>query len=123
MQRIRAENVDITIIQETYVYQNRIKGFTRDYRTYASGDDKIRAAIIYQMTIDAITITQCSDNDTVLVEIRMGRETFYAASIYMEYNNAIENSFKKIEITCGGIVGESGSSRTGLQRIIQSANS
>jgi ABC-type glutathione transport system ATPase component len=25
--------------------------------------------------------------------------------------------------TCGGIVGESGSSRTGLQRIIQSANS
>jgi len=33
----------------------------------------------------------------VLLEIKMGQETFYAASAYMEYNDAIENSFKKIE--------------------------
>jgi len=27
----------------------------------------------------------------------MGHERFYVASAYMEYNDAIENSFKKIE--------------------------
>ena len=42
-------------------------------------------------------ITQCSDNDTVLLEIKMGPKTFYVASAYMEYNDAIENSFRKIE--------------------------
>jgi hypothetical protein len=33
----------------------------------------------------------------VLLELKMGQETFYAASAYMEYSDAIENSFKKIE--------------------------
>jgi SAM-dependent MidA family methyltransferase len=98
MQRIHAENIDLVFIQEPYVYQNRIKGITRDYKTYAYGDNKSRAAIIISNdTIDAITITQCSDSDAVLAEIRMGRDSFYAASIYMEYTAAIENSFKKIE--------------------------
>ena len=33
----------------------------------------------------------------MLLEIKRGQENFYAASAYMEYNDAIENSFKKIE--------------------------
>ena len=33
----------------------------------------------------------------VILEIKMRQETFYGASSYMEYNDAIENSFKKIE--------------------------
>ena len=33
----------------------------------------------------------------VLLEIKMGQETFYAASDYMEYNYVIEKSLKKIE--------------------------
>ena len=48
-------------------------------------------------TLDAIMITQCSDKDTMLLEKKMGQETFYAASAYMEYNEAIENSLRKIE--------------------------
>lgn len=50
------------------------------------------AIIIPNDTIDAIMITQCSD-DMVLFELKLGQETFYASSAYMEYN-AIENSFK-----------------------------
>jgi len=75
-----------------------MKGITRGYRTYAYGEEKSRAAIIIpDDTIYAIMITQCSDNDIVLLEIKIGQETFYAASAYMEYNDAIENSFKKVE--------------------------
>jgi SAM-dependent MidA family methyltransferase len=95
---MNTENIDIVFIQEPYVYQNRIKGITKGYRTYACGEEKSRAAIIIPNdTIDAIMITQCSDNDMVLLEIKMGQETFYAASAYMEYNDAIEKSLKKIE--------------------------
>ena len=98
MQIINTENKDIALIQEPYVYQNRIKCITRSYRTHAYGEDKSRAAIIIPNdTIDAIMITQYSDNDIVLLETKMGQETFCAASAYMEYNDAIDNSFKKIE--------------------------
>jgi len=98
MQIINTENIDISLIQESYVCQNRIKCITRSYRTYAYGEDKSRAAIIIPNdTIGAIMITQCSDNNMVISEIKMGQETFYAASAYMEFNDAMENSFKKIE--------------------------
>jgi len=33
----------------------------------------------------------------VLLEIKMEQETFYAASAYMEYNDAIENCLRKTE--------------------------
>ena len=95
MQIMNTENKDIAFIQEPYVYQYRIKGITKGYRTYAYGEETNRAAIIIPNdTIDAIMITQCSDND-VLLEIKMGQKTFYAASAYMEYNDAIEKSLKK----------------------------
>ena len=35
------------------------------------------------MTIDAIVITQCSD-DMVIFELKLGQETFYTSSAYME---------------------------------------
>jgi len=93
MQIINNGNVDIALIQEQYVYQNRIKGIKSGYRTYAYGKEKSRAAIIIPNdTLDAIMFTQCSDNNTVLLEIKTGQETFYAASAYMEYNDAIENT-------------------------------
>jgi len=46
MQNINTENIDIALIQEPCVYQNRIKGITRRYRTYAYGEEKSRAAIV-----------------------------------------------------------------------------
>jgi hypothetical protein len=70
----------------------------KGYRTYAYGENERRAAIIIPNdTIDTIMITQRSDNDMVLLEIKMGHETFYAAKAYMEYHDAIEKSLKKIE--------------------------
>ena len=97
MQIISSENTDIAFIQEPYVYQNRIKGITGNYRIYGYGEDRSRAAIIPNDTIDTLMITQCSDDDIVLLEIKVGQATFCTASAYMDFNDAIVNYFKKIE--------------------------
>jgi hypothetical protein len=98
MQIISSENIDIAFVQEPYVHQNRIKGITGNYRIYAYGKERSRAAIIIPNdTIDALMITQCSDKNIVLLEIKVGQATFYTASAYMDYKDAIVNSFKKIE--------------------------
>jgi hypothetical protein len=96
MQIINTENINITLIQEPYLYQEKIKGISRKYRTYAYGDRKRRAAIIANNKIDAHLITQYSD-DTVLVEIQLGKETFYATSTYMDYNESININLRHIE--------------------------
>jgi hypothetical protein len=75
-----------------------MKGVPGKFRTYSHGEGKRRAAVIIaNNSIGAILITQYSDNDTVLVEIRQGNETYYAASIYLDYNETIDENFKRIE--------------------------
>jgi hypothetical protein len=68
MQIISAERIGIALIQEPYLYQNRPRGVTKGYRTFTSGEGKSRAAIVISNnTIDALLITQLSDNDAVLL--------------------------------------------------------
>jgi len=94
MQITTQENTDMVMIQEPYLYQNSIKGITSGYRTYTNGNGKSRAAIlITNNTIDALLLTQYSK--TVLLEIRKGNKKFYAASIYMDYKEEIDNSLKR----------------------------
>jgi exonuclease III len=98
MQIIAQENPDMVMIQEPYLYQNSPKGITRGYRTYTHGKGKSRAAIIITSnTIDALLLTQYSDRNTVLLEIQKGNKKFYAASIYLDFNEEIDNSLKKLE--------------------------
>jgi hypothetical protein len=91
MQIIAQENTDIAMIQETYLYQNSPKGITRGYRTHPRTRKKQSCNCINN-TIDALLITQHSDRDTVLLEIQKGNKKFYAASIYMDYNDEIDKS-------------------------------
>jgi hypothetical protein len=98
MQILAQENTDMVKIQELYLYQNSPKGIKRGNRMYTHGNGKNRAAIIITNdTIDALLLTQYSDEDIVLLEIRKGNKKFYAASIYMDYKDEIDNSLKKIE--------------------------
>jgi hypothetical protein len=98
MQIVATEKTEITFIQEPYLYQNRLKGITKGYRTYTHGEGKSRAAIIISdNTTDALFITQFSDNDTVLLEIHKGSVPFYAASVYMDYNESIETNLRTLE--------------------------
>jgi hypothetical protein len=98
MQIISAERIGIALIQEPYLYENRPLGVTKGYRTFTSGEGKSRAAIIISNnTIDALLITQLSDNDAVILEIVNGNTSFYAASVYLDYNELVENNIKTLE--------------------------
>ena len=98
MQIMSTENIEITFIQEPYLYQNKPKGISKRYRTYTQEEGKCRAAIIISNnTLDAILITQFSEYDTVLLEIHKRSNSFYAASVYMEYNEHIDTKLQTIE--------------------------
>jgi hypothetical protein len=93
MQIISADRIGIALIQEPYLYQNRLRGITKGCRTFTSGNGKSRAAIVIpNNTIDDLLIAQLSDNDAVLLEIAIGNKQFFTASIYMDYNEPIENN-------------------------------
>ena len=98
MQIMSTENIGITFIQEPYIYQNEPKGINKEYRTYIHGEGRSRAEIIISCnTLDAILVSQFSDNDTVLLEIHKGSKTFHAASVYMEHNEHIDNKLHRLE--------------------------
>jgi hypothetical protein len=98
MQIISAERIGIALIQEPYLYQNRPLWITKGYRTFTSGEEKSRTAIVISTnTIVALFITQLSDNDEVPLEIVNGNTSFYAASIYLDYNEPVENNIKTLE--------------------------
>jgi hypothetical protein len=95
---ITTEKIGVSLIQKPYLFQCRPLGITKRYRIFTAGEGNNRAAIVVpDNTIDALLITQLSDNDAVLLEIDNGQIHFYAASIYMEYNEPIENNTKTIE--------------------------
>jgi hypothetical protein len=91
------ENIDITLVQEPYFYQEEIRGVSRKDKSYSYREGRRRAAIIVANNIGTLLITQYSDKDTVLLKIQEN-EKFYAASIYMDYNATIVIDFKRIEI-------------------------
>jgi hypothetical protein len=54
-----------TFVQEPYEYQNKPAGIDKKYRTFTAGQGKHRAAIVIPNNkLDAILITQISDEDT-----------------------------------------------------------
>jgi hypothetical protein len=90
---ISTDKIGMALIQELYQYHGKITGITKGYITFAYGERKQRAAIIIQEnTIDALLITQLSDNDAVLLEINNEILSFYAASVYFDYNETIDNN-------------------------------
>ena len=97
MQMISTEKIGMALIQEPYQYQRKLTRITKEYRPFAYGEEKRIAAIIIQDdTIDALLITQISDNDAVLLEIKNEKLSFYAASVYFDYNEPIDNNIKTV---------------------------
>jgi len=98
MQLMAKENIGIALIQEPYLISGKPQRITSRYRTFIAGGGNSRAAIVISDTrINALLITQHSDKDAVLLEIDDGQTHFYAASIYLDYRDPIENSIKTIE--------------------------
>ena len=55
------------------------------------------AIIVQNNTIDVLLITQLSDKGAVLLEINNGKLSFYAASVYFDFNEPIDNNIKTVE--------------------------
>jgi hypothetical protein len=102
IQLIPTDKIGMALIQESYQHQGELTGITKGYRTFAYGEGKRRTAIIIIIiiqdnTIDALLITQLSDNDAVLLEISNEKLSFYAARVYFDYNEPIDNNNKTVE--------------------------
>ena len=98
MKVIEREELDIIFVQEPYEYQNKPAGIDKKYRTFTAGKGKHRAAIVIPNNkLDAILITQISDEDTVFIEIIHDNLKFLAASMYFDFTDQIENNFNKID--------------------------
>ena len=98
MKVIDTEQPDLLFIQEPYEYQNRPVGIDKKYRIFTAGDGKHRAAIIITNNkIDAILITNFSDEGTVFLEIIHGNQKFFAASMYFDLEDPIENNLTKMD--------------------------
>ncbi len=54
------------------------------------------AIIVQNNTIDVLLITQLSDKDAVLLEINNGKLSFYASSVYFDFE-PIDNNIKIVE--------------------------
>jgi hypothetical protein len=73
-------------------------GIEEKYRIFTAGKGKHRAAIVIpNNAIDAILITQISDGDTVFIEVIHENMKFFAASMYFDTEDQIENNFKKLD--------------------------
>jgi hypothetical protein len=91
-------NSDIIFIQELYLYKNRMAGLTKSHRNYISLDDKSRAAIlITNNKIDAVLITQLSNPDCVLLELRYNNTRFFTASMYFDITKETKSELNKID--------------------------
>jgi len=98
MQLMVKENIGIALIQEPYLIRGKPQRITSRYRTFIAGGGNSRAAIVISDTrVNPLHITQHSDKEAVLLEINDGQTHFYAASIYLDYRDPIENSIKTIE--------------------------
>jgi hypothetical protein len=90
--------IDIAFIQEPYIYQNQVTGISQKHTIFACRNGRKRAAILVaNKQIDALLISQLSEEDIVVVEIIQGNLKFIAASIYLDIENEITMDLYKIE--------------------------
>ena len=89
------EETDIICIQEPYISGNKIVGIPRSRTILVPGEGKIRTAIVINNKhIDAIPITQLSDEDATIMETRVGKVTFIIASMYFDIKRSIDEDLK-----------------------------
>jgi hypothetical protein len=74
--------IDIAFIQKPYIYQNQVTGISRKYRIFACGNGRKRAAtVVANKQIDALLISQLSEENIIVADIIQGNLEFIAASI------------------------------------------
>jgi hypothetical protein len=86
------------VYKEPYTIDSKVMSKPQAYSVFALGAGRKRAAILIKNNdIDAILINQLSDEDTVVVEIRVERVTFMIISMYFDINRPIDIDLQKIQ--------------------------
>jgi len=89
---------DLALIQEPYIIKNKVAGFPTRYRTYTSGDERKRTAIVVRNPkLDVILITQLSSEDIVVVEVSCNNHIIIFASVYADITQDIDVILHKID--------------------------
>ena len=96
--KIMEEETDIASIQEPYNIGCTIGGIPQTYTVLSAGEGKKRAAVVINSKkVDAILITQISDEEATVVELRLGRAIIIVASIYFDIKRSIQEDLKKMQ--------------------------
>ena len=82
MKVIDTDETDIVLVQEPYVYQNKIIGIDKSYRIFSAGQGRPRVAIIIPNKMDAMLINRVSNEDTVLLEIKQKPDTLRSQYVF-----------------------------------------
>ncbi|KAF6210595.1 hypothetical protein GE061_013701 [Apolygus lucorum] len=87
------------MFQEPYCQNTSVAGLHKSWRIYQAGQGRKRSAIVLaNPSLDAILVTECSDEDHLAVEIRdKSGFTFVVVSCYFDYNRDIRDEFRKLE--------------------------
>ena len=98
IQMLRENQIDIAFVQEPHVIHSDLAGIPKSLRTYVSGNGRIRSALLVNnKEIDVVLITQLSDGDCVVAEIRHRNTKFCGISLYFYITEDIEINIRKTE--------------------------
>jgi hypothetical protein len=97
-QIITNNNIDIAFVQEPYTIHNKVAGFPKGFRIFAQGGGRKRAAIVVNDDdIDVTAITQVSNEDAVLTELRYKGAKVFGTSFYLPMDRDIDRDLETIE--------------------------
>ena len=98
VQMMNANQIDLAFVQEPYIICNNLAGIPKSLRTYVSGEGRKRSALLVNnKAIDAVLITQLSDEDCIVAEIIYRSTKCYGASLYVDIAEHIELTIRKTE--------------------------
>jgi hypothetical protein len=100
------DGTDILCIQEPYMISNKIAGLPQTYKILASGEGGKRAAIVVNnKKVDKMVINQLSDEDALVLEIKVHNIRIIIVSMFFDTNRPIDFDMQKIEATLAHTTG------------------
>ena len=98
IRKITEGNIDFALIQEPYNINNNLAGIPKALKTFAHGGGRKRTAIIVNNNkLDAVLVSQLSDEDCIVLEVRHQNNTLYCASMYFDISIEIERNISRVE--------------------------
>lgn len=102
MEYMIRKEIDITFIQEPYVFQNRITNLNKEWNAiYNTQDKQILSIIIGRNNISMISLQQYCTTNIVVAIIKIGNREIMLISIYAPPKKDIKDSIRIIEDIIG----------------------